>query len=137
LLLAYDGSEPSKKALKVAIDLAKKLNAKLYILYVVDVRAATEIFPDIAGEIGEKLLETAKELVNEAVEEAKKAGVEAEGLVEAGVPPEKIVEVAKKKDVSMIVIGAHGYGGIKRLLIGSVSDKVIRMSDRPVVVVKG
>jgi len=57
--------------------------------------------------------------------------------VEAGSVAEKIVEVAKSKNVKYIIMGAHGYSGIKKLLIGSVSDKVIRLSDRPVLVVKG
>ncbi|UXD21785.1 universal stress protein [Ignicoccus pacificus DSM 13166] len=136
LLLAYDGSEPAKHALEVATDLAKKIGAKIYILYVVDVNAATELFGEYSGKIAEELMEKAKEILKEAMEKAKEKGVEAEEVVEAGTPAEKIVDVAKKIDAYMIVMGAHGYSGIKRLLIGSVSEKVIRMSDRPVLIVK-
>ncbi len=136
MLLAYDGSEPSKHALEVATDLAKKIGAKIYLLYVVDVSAATELFGEYSGKIAEELMEKAKGILKEAVEKIREKGVEVEEIVEAGTPAEKIVEVAKKKNVYMIVMGAHGYSGIKRLLIGSVSEKVIRMSDRPVLVVK-
>ena len=136
LLLAYDGSEPSKHALKVATDLAKKLNAKIYLLYVVDVNAATELFGEYSGKIAEELMQKAKEVLKEAVDHIKSSGVEVEEVVEAGTPAEKIAEMGKKLDVYMIVLGAHGYSGIKKLLIGSVSEKVIRLSDRPVLVVK-
>ena len=137
MLLGYDGSEPSKKALDVAIKFAKQLGAKLYILYVINVDVTTELFGEYRGKIAEELMDKAKKLVNEAVEKAKSEGVDAEGLVEAGVPAEKIVEVAKNKNADLIVVGAHGYGGVKKLLIGSVSEKVIRLSVRPVLVVKG
>ncbi|ABU81639.1 universal stress protein [Ignicoccus hospitalis] len=136
-LLAYDGSSPAKKALEEAAWLAKELKGKVYVLYVVDTNALTEVFPDYTGEVAEIALNKAKEVVNEAVEALRKEGVEAEGLVEAGSVAEKIVEVAKSKNVKYIIMGAHGYSGIKKLLIGSVSDKVIRLSDRPVLVVKG
>jgi len=136
LLLAYDGSEPSKHALEVTSNLAKKLGAKVYLLYVIDVDAATELFGEYSGKIAEELMEKAKEILREALEALKSKGIEVEELVDAGTPPEKIVENAKKYDVYMIIMGAHGYGGIKKLLIGSVSEKVIRLSDRPVLVVK-
>ena len=136
LLLAYDGSEPSKHALEVAADLAKKLGAKVYLLYVVDVNAATELFGEYSGKIAEELMQKAKEILRDAVDHLKSKGVDVEEVVDAGTPAEKIVENAKKFDVYMIIVGAHGYGGIRKLLIGSVSEKVIRMSDRPVLVVK-
>ena len=136
LLLAYDGSKPSKDALNFTKDFAKKLNAKVYVLYVVNVDVATELFGEYSGKIAEELEEKAKELVDEAVKALKEEGVEAEGVVDAGTPAEKIVENARKLDVYVIVIGAHGYSGIKRLLIGSTSEKVIRLSDKPVLVVK-
>ena len=46
------------------------------------------------------------------------------------------MEVAKNRNAYMIVLGAHGYSGIKKLLIGSISEKVVRMSDRPVLIVR-
>ena len=75
LLLAYDGSEPSKHALDVAIELCRKLNAMLEILYVVDVNAATELFGDYSGKIAEELTERANKVLEEAVKLASEKGV--------------------------------------------------------------
>ncbi len=136
VLLAYDGSKPSRDALNFTKDFAKKLNAKVYVLYVVNVDVATELFGEYSGKIAEELGEKAKSLVEEAVRELRESGIEAEGLVDAGTPAEKIVENAEKRDVYLIILGAHGYGGIKKLLIGSTSEKVIRLSTKPVLVVK-
>ncbi|ALU11595.1 universal stress protein A [Ignicoccus islandicus DSM 13165] len=136
VLLAYDGSKPSKDALNFTKDFAKKLNAKVYVLYVINVDVATELFGEYHGKIAEELEEKAKEVINEAVNVLKESGIEAEGVIDAGTPAEKIVENAKKFDVYVIILGAHGYSGIKKLLIGSTSEKVIRLSDRPVLIVK-
>ncbi len=136
LLLAYDGSEPSKKALEFTKELAKRLNAKVTVLYVIDIEKATELLGDMAVDALQVLEEKAKRTVQEAVEELKKEGVEAEPLIEKGGPPEKIAEVAEKGGYGMIIMGSHGYKGLKRLLLGSVSEKVLKIAKVPVTIVK-
>ena len=136
LLLAYDGSEPSKKALEFTKELAKKLNAKVTVLYVIDIEKVTELLGDMAVDSLEMMMEKARKVVSEAVEELKKAGIEAEPLIEKGGPPEKIAEVAEKGGYGMIIMGSHGYRGLKRLFLGSVSEKVLRIAKVPVTIVK-
>ncbi len=136
LLLAYDGSEPSKKALEFTKELAKKLNAKVTVLYVIDIEKASELLGDMAVDTLEAMMEKARKIVGEAVEELKKAGVEAEPLIEKGGPPEKIAEVAEKGNYDMIIMGSHGYRGLKRLFLGSVSEKVLKIAKVPVTIVK-
>ncbi len=136
LLLAYDGSEPSRKALEFTKELAKKLGAKVTVLYVIDIEKASELLGDMAMDTLKVMEEKAQKVVNEAVEELRKVGVEAEPLIEKGGPPEKIAEVAEKGDYGMIIMGSHGYKGLKRLFLGSVSEKVLKIAKVPVTIVK-
>ncbi len=134
ILVAYDGSEPSVKALLHAARIARPCNAKLYIVHVVPlpedyISLYEHEFASKAVIEGQKLLERCKELV-------KPLNVEAEFILERGDPARKIVETAEKLDVDYIVIGHRGLGKWERLLLGSVCEKVVRSSTKPVIVVR-
>ncbi|MCY0858830.1 MAG: universal stress protein [Sulfolobaceae archaeon] len=134
ILIAYDGSEPSKKALNLGIELAKQMKAKLLILHVVNTCIESWGIPlnDAINTL--KTVGDAK--VKEALEIAKSQGVEAEGIVIEGEPSNKIVEVANIQGVDLIVMGNRGLSRFKRIFLGSVSQGVIEQSKIPVVVVK-
>jgi nucleotide-binding universal stress UspA family protein len=68
------------------------------------------------------------------VKSAKAAGLEAESIVLKGDPAQRIVNFAEEQSVDMIVVGSHGIGGFERLVIGSVSEKVVRHAKVPVLV---
>jgi nucleotide-binding universal stress UspA family protein len=70
-------------------------------------------------------LPAAKEFVDMAKKAAEKEGIEVETLIRTGVPHEVIVNTAAQKDVDLIVIGSHGRTGITKLLMGSVTERVI------------
>ncbi len=135
ILVAYDGSEPAERALRMAIDLARALSAKIYVIYVVNIPPEVHMVlttGTILGEIareGQRILEKAKMIL-------EREGIVYELITEAGDPAEKIVETAEKLNVELIVMGHRGLSGFKRLLIGSVCEKVLRHSTRPVLVVK-
>ncbi len=135
ILVAYDGSEIAKKAVFKAIELAKALNAKLYILYVVNVPPEVRAFLT-AGTILNEALKSGMKILEQLKSELDKENVKYDLVVEIGDPGEKIVEFADKIDADMIVMGHRGLSGIRKLLVGSVCDKVIRCSTRPVLVVK-
>ena len=67
---------------------------------------------------------------------ANAAGLEAESIVLKGDPAEKIVNFAEEHNVDMIIVGSLGKGGFERLVIGSVSEKVVRHAKVPVLVVR-
>ncbi len=77
-----------------------------------------------------------RDLLNKAVERAKSQGVNAEGLLEVGTDAaETIINVANNLNVDLIVVGSRGLKGLTRFLLGSVSEKVVRYANRPVLVV--
>jgi len=136
VLLAYDGSEPSKKALEYTAELAKRLGSEVLVLHVIDIEKLAELLGDFDVPDLESLEKKARELVEEAAKYLEEKGVKARPLLKKGGPPETIAETAEEEGCSMIIVGSHGWRGFKRLFIGSVSEKVVRISKVPVLVVK-
>jgi len=136
-LLAYDASPPSRKALHFAKELAKKTGSELLVLYVIDIKKLNEVLGNLDVEKLKVLERRANSLVEDAVKYLNEEGVKARGLVKKGPPPEAIVETAAEEGCSMIIVGSRGLKGLKRALLGSVSDKVLRISNVPVLIVKG
>jgi len=121
ILVATDGSKYSEAASREAISIAKRTGSDLIVLSV-----ATK----------DENLPAAKRSVNEVKKIAEKEGIRIEVLTTKGMPYEVIVKTAKEKDAGVIVVGSYGRTGIKRLLMGSVTARVIGHAECPVLVVK-
>lgn len=141
ILLAYDGSENARKAFNVALDLALKYKAKLLIVEVVDTnsvsisdlrkvssldinRAIEEIKSKVSGD------------VKECIKLAQERGIEADGDVLEGDPASEILRYCDGVNADLIVTGCRGMSRWKRLLIGSVSSRIVSESKVPTLVVK-
>lgn len=133
ILCTTDFSEISGKALNAAKELAVKLSSQLEIVHV---------FPNfIFGQM--KALKDRdgllKELYNESKDTLEKflhaSGLTVAGTMEEGEPDRRIVSFAKEKDFDLIVIGARGLGRIEGMLIGSVTDAVLKSAPCPVLVI--
>ncbi|WP_054842407.1 universal stress protein [Vulcanisaeta distributa] len=141
ILVGYDGSKAGgDKALDYAIGIAKTFNAKLYVLHVIEEGKIAIAPPD--STMYPALIDTmerqGRDLLNKAVERAKNQGVNAEGLLEVGTDAaETIINIANNLNVDLIIVGSRGglKGGLTRFLLGSVSEKVVRYANRPVLVV--
>jgi nucleotide-binding universal stress UspA family protein len=142
MLVAYDGSNDSKKAVEAACALAKRLGSILELIHVYSVPIYTYGGPGGLPQVSIQTLETsAKEralkVVDEGVKLAGEEGVEALGeALESASVVEAIVERASKDSVELVVIGTRGMTGFKKMLLGSVSNGVINHSPCPVLVVR-
>lgn len=133
IIMAYDGSKFSNKALQEAISIAKSSGGSLLILSVVDITDEFESeAPGLTDKMTEKLLKSAQKALGKAVAAKVKAKVE----VHVGDAYEMIVDIAKKKKADVIVMGSHGRTGLTRLLMGSVTSRVIGHAPCSVLVVK-
>jgi len=133
VLLVTDGSEFSEEAIKEALHLAKICSSKLYILEVIEMN--TE-FIAFAPQLVEKAEEKAKKHLELVKTKASQEGVECEIIVHEGEQPyHYIVDEAEKKRVDVIVMGTRGRTGLKRLIMGSVTAKVIGQAPCNVIVV--
>jgi nucleotide-binding universal stress UspA family protein len=133
LLLATDGSKYSERAAERALTIARSTGAELNIISATDF--ACELYAS-APKVGESLIEKAKEHVDAGKRQAEVVGVKTECFVREGEAYKAIVDLAREKNAQMIIIGSHGKTGLKRLLMGSVVEKVIGHSPCPVLVPK-
>lgn len=143
ILVPTDGSDVAEAAVDQALDLAETYGATVHALYVVDIDAVdlglgTEQVDRIRqGHFGEmeELKSKADDATGYIADRAAERGVGAEEVVETGNPHKVIADYADDHDVDLIVIGSHGRAGVKRALLGSVTERVLRSTHRPVLVV--
>lgn len=133
ILLATDGSTFSEAALDRAIYFATSRGGALTAVSVVDIYP--EFFAE-APKVVEKMEGKASEILEEAVRKARAAGVKTEGVLLRGNPAEEIVALAGQKDAGIIFMGSRGMSGLKKIVMGSVTEKVIGLTSCPVFVVK-
>jgi nucleotide-binding universal stress UspA family protein len=133
IVLATDGSVHSMKAAERAIDLALTYKSRIVIVSVVDV---TDEFYALAPEAVDKLLSEAQSYVKDIQKKTESAGIEADQIVREGYAHTVIADLAKQYDAGLIVMGSHGRTGIKKLLMGSVTEKVIGYATCPVLIVR-
>lgn len=139
ILLTTDGSERSEAAVDQAVKLARKFDAEPHILYVVDIGvnssygSVTDLMSRLES-VGnfEKIGEKATESIQKQVEEK---GLTPKVAIKRGVPHRKILDYAEEEDIDIIVMSTHGRSGLDRMLLGSVTEKVIRSSKIPVLTV--
>ncbi|BCU71426.1 universal stress protein [Stygiolobus caldivivus] len=138
ILVAYDGSDHAIRALDVAIDLASKYGAKLDVVEVVDTAALLGMgVAPIPGEVIQQVYNKAKTDVENAKAKAQQNGVkEVEAVVLEGDPATAILEYASKNGSDLIVTGSRGLSTFKRIILGSVSTKIVEDAKTPVLVVK-
>ncbi|MBW8351433.1 universal stress protein [Bacillus sp. IITD106] len=137
ILVAVDGSKSAECAFKKAVQIAKRNNAKLTLIHVIDTRSFATI-DAYNGTMAERAETYAKELLEEYKKEAEaQQFTNFETIVEYGSP--KVVipkQVAKKMNADLIICGATGLNAVERLLIGSVSEHIMRSAECDVLIVR-
>jgi len=139
ILFPTDFSEHSKYARCYAISLAKEFDAKLTIVHVLE----EPVYPIDVTPFGFSPIEFARELrgqvekqMAQVMEEIKDDALKVESLIVEGKPFVQIITVARERGVDLIVIGTHGRTGLSHVLLGSVTEKVVRKSPCPVLTVR-
>ncbi|WP_433633449.1 universal stress protein [Halomicrococcus sp. NG-SE-24] len=130
ILVPTDGSDCAQAAVGYAEDLATRYEARVHALCVADPRTL-ENAPQ-SDQIKQERAETAERTCNELSE----SGVEVEQAVRTDIPHKAILRYATEQDIDLVVMGTHGRTGVERYLLGSVTEKVVRLSNVPVLTVK-
>ena len=149
ILLATDGSKEAELAARTAADLAKKTHSELHVVHAFGiVPVGPPVYPEATelqsvefeaeSEERQRISERrARELLDAEVEKlGSAAGTLAHGHLAEGGVPQEIVGLAEEIGAGLIVMGSRGLGGIRRALMGSVSDLVTRHAHCPVLVVR-
>ncbi len=139
ILVPTDFSEPSRKALRYAVSFAEEFGARITLLHVVK-----PVIPTHEDYPIRRVIQDDKSLVSGAENalgqlcqrEGINPGWIRKALVRLGAPSEEIMKVARESQVDLIVIGTHGYTGLKHIFAGSTTERVVRHAPCPVLVVR-
>ena len=135
ILIAIDGSPGARAAIDEGLEFAKDTGAD--VLFVAIRRPAHPVFGDLYGQQSlSNELARLRPALKDAVAEAESRGIHADYDLLEGDPAERILALARSRDVDLIVIGPRGLGAVASVILGSVSKRVLHDADRPVLVVK-
>ena len=139
ILVPIDFSTHSKNALKYAIPMAVKFNARLHLVYVVeptiypaDLGFGQVVLPGVEDELREKGAAELQALIEKEIG----GQVGATSIVRTGNPHHEILSEAKEKGVDLIVVATHGHSGMEHILFGSTADRIVRHAHCPVLTVR-
>jgi nucleotide-binding universal stress UspA family protein len=140
ILYPTDFSDVANKAINYIRKLKEAGGKEVMVLHVIDERAIGDICLLYASrgsvEMVRRIEEEAWKEMDNIGARLRQEGFQVKLRVERGIPLPEILRVEQKEGVSLIVIGSHGKSNVEEMLLGSVSEKVIRKSGTPVLVVK-
>ncbi|HOG16321.1 MAG TPA: universal stress protein [Syntrophales bacterium] len=143
ILYPTDFSDLAGKALAYVKQLREAGTREVVVVHIIDIREVNTVARAMAL-YGSKVQHDADRQIKEKIArdmdaiaaELKRSGLEVKTRVKTGVPFTEIVGIAEEENVSAIVLGSHGVSNVEEMLLGSVSEKVIRKSKVPVLVIK-
>jgi len=141
ILYPTDFSDVSKKAMDFIKQLKGAGTKEVVVFHVIDERIIDRIqHHSEAGinteELGKKMEEQAQREIRAIEDELNKSGFTVKTRIDKGIPFREILKAEQEEDVSVVVIGSHGVSCIEEMFLGSCSEKVIRKSSKPVLVVR-
>ncbi len=134
VLLPTDGSDAADAAVPHAIELADRYGARLHVLYVADTTEYSTV--TFENEVVDPLEQEGRGVVDEVVETASAHNVETVGSVLKGGAYKTILQYVDDEGIDVVVMGTHGRRGLDRALLGSVTERIVRTSDVPVLTVR-
>jgi len=140
ILLASDGSREANLAARTAVDLANKTRSELHVAFVLRTQDTSEYDTmgfDTKMPHEEEIKHMGQRLLEEQVRQVEAAGGTVAGAhFRMARPDQGILAIGEDESIGLIVMGSRGLGGVKRALMGSVSDSVVRHAHCPVLVVR-
>ncbi|MHB8074549.1 universal stress protein [Desulfosporosinus fructosivorans] len=138
ILVPTDASEYSRRALKVALEMARSVHAEVVLLHV---SYTPQAYWGYTISYGITVTQEQLDQNGELALEATLTGIDTEQVVihkrvESGHPVTMIVDQIKKDNIDLVVMGSHGYGAIAGSVLGSVSQRVLQRASCPVLIIK-
>ena len=146
ILVPFDGSDHSQKALETAIDLAKQFDGEITLIHVYSVsivmslsmyyNESNVVASQEVSRLAETIREASAEILAKGEKMVKAEGIPVETLLREGHVVQEIIKTVREGRFDLIVIGAKGMSKVKEMFLGSVSEKVVRNAPCTVMVVK-
>jgi|ERR671936_2840766 nucleotide-binding universal stress UspA family protein len=141
ILHPSDFSSASTPAFRWALELAKANRSQLIVAHVLasipPMVGDGFVAPTVYDNLDRSIRSEAQRRLDRLIARARKSGVRGRGLLLDGTPHVRIVRAARSVRAELIVMGTHGRGGIAKLLVGSVAERVIGTAHCPVLTVRG
>lgn len=133
ILIPTDGSEPAERAARRGFEYAAQLDATVHVLSVADSTVATGTgYSGDSPRVRDRLREKASARASALHELAAERGLDSTAVVREGIPAKELIDYADESEVDLIAMGTTGRGGVSRMVVGSVTDKVVRTAPVPV-----
>jgi nucleotide-binding universal stress UspA family protein len=142
IMIATDGSDTSKKAAMIGIDIAHRANGSITAVYVMETLRLAHLpgFATLPG-LKEKILQLMQEEGQQATQfvedQALIMKVPCRKILTQGSPSEELLKISREQGIDLIIMGSLGRTGMEKILLGSVAGKVVLQSSIPVLLVKG
>ena len=142
VMIATDGSDTSKKAAVIGIDIARRANGTVTAVYVMDISRLSHLpgYATLPG-LKEKILALIQDEGRQAIEfvqdRAQVMGVPCNKIIAQGNPGEELLKAAREQEADLLVMGKIGRTAVEKFLLGSVAEKVVLQSTIPVLLIKG
>jgi len=133
ILVPTDGSDQSEVALDHAVDMAQRHGSEVHLLYVAD--TTRDSLTTQGGRVVDALEREGERIVSEALDRIG-AGVDTVDAVLTGDPVETILDYADSVDAGVVIMGTQGRRGLDRYLLGSTTERVVRLSSIPVLTLR-
>lgn len=124
ILVAHDGSVQARRAVEIAVDLARKYGASVTLLTAIHHPAYAATIGEVEEANHEQRL-AVEQMHREAIEYARLHGIDPGAEIVSGHPAEAIIEYARAHQVDLIVMGHRGMSNLQRFFVGSVADRVV------------
>lgn len=134
ILVPTDGSETVDQVIDAALDIAVHHDATVHLLYVADTNRPSHTSAE-AG-LDDVLEDEGDQIVDEAAERVRQRGLDVVPAVQQGNPAPTIVEYADESGIDLVVMPTHGRTGVTRLVLGSITERVVRASEVPVLAIR-
>lgn len=137
LLVAVDGSPHSLKGVEHAVQLAKALELHVELANVLPpILLAPSVYAETIAKLEQGNRQAAQELLDASQRLVTDAGVPADTIMLTGAPAEALSDRAQAINAWAVVIGAKGHGAVSRVLLGSITDRLVHICTRPVLIVR-
>jgi nucleotide-binding universal stress UspA family protein len=138
ILVPTDFSASSSAAIELAIGMATQLDAELTLMHVWEL----PIYPYVelivtSPEMTRAIEKSARECLETQLKEVRSRLPRTKSLLKMGLPWQQIVDACKESDADLLIMGTHGRRGLEHAILGSVAEKVVRLSSIPVLTVRG
>lgn len=130
ILVPTDGSDEFNNIIKDAVDISKKFNSTIHIVYV-----ARPVYGEFkADELIKGLKKEGEKIIEDITEITKSLEIDVETQIREGTIHKEILNYAEENNIDLIIMGTHRYQGIEKYLTTNITSRVVRLSDIPVIV---